>query len=43
MERYVGEEIVICNCGQEMIVILAACGYVNCPACGVPLKVGACD
>lgn len=37
------EEQVKCVCGNEFMVIFASCGHVNCPNCGMLLKVGACD
>lgn len=37
------EELIQCICGKEMTVLFTSCGYVNCPACGTLLKVGACD
>lgn len=42
MEAAVEEEIK-CVCGKEFTVVFASCGYVNCPNCGMMLKVGACE
>lgn len=37
------DERVVCKCGAEFEVIMTACFRVNCPICGTPIKVGACD
>lgn len=37
------EEKVKCSCGVELVVMFASCGYINCPGCGILMKVGACE
>lgn len=42
METTIGETIE-CVCSKKIEVLYGSCGYVNCPICGMLLKVGACD
>lgn len=37
------EEKVKCSCGAEFKIIMASCGYINCPICREQLKIGACE
>lgn len=34
---------IVCVCDKLIEVIYGSCGMVNCPSCGMLLKIGACD
>lgn len=42
METAIGE-YVVCMCGKELNVLFGACAHINCPRCGMLLKIGSCD